>query len=670
MEYDFYRILKAKKLAYDIDPNVLNCLLLIRQASETCFSSSSQLILEDVLNGNKASNKTPWEIVANTINFRNSDYISVIRYAMSLLKPQLPFFNALIANLQFSEIDESALNEMINLLSCISVEAMSLSTIYESRLSKDARNTTLKYGDFYTPRCIVRCLLQLLDLKRKATVYDPCCGSGAMFCIAEKLYPDENLQFYGQTLDKIAYEICQMNLYLHSLYADLGNKPANTFLEDLHINRQFDYIISNPPFNSSDWYDNTDIERDKRWKYGIPPRKNANYAWLQHIISHLKGNGRAVVLLPNGSLTTQNCAELHIRKKILYEGLVEAIITLPAGLFYNTKIPCCIWIINKSYKQNADVLLVDARHIKFNMYGREAVQIETMLKLVQQHRKETLQNRTEWYAIVSLNEIEQKHYTLSPNLYTKKKKISLIDIKNNYSHFNNIIDTICIKLPDDFHHVHLTQWKNLATSTDWNNVFLSEIYLIFGGVTKNKEAFGHGYPMVDVKTILHNSFLPDSFSTFVDVSKEEIQKYNIKYGDILLNRTSETIYQLACCSVASTDCCAVFGSYVKRLRPKKEGIVNPFYMAGYFRSAIYRREVEKVSPVYTTRANMNVDRLSAMSIYYPNLEMQKRIGSTLFYVYQFQKTNRDKELNGLLDEFIKSLIEQFITYPVLCLEKE
>ena len=243
----------------------------------------------------------------------------------------------MIANLQFSQIDESALNEMINLLSCISVDDMSLSTIYESRLSKEARNTTLKYGDFYTPRCIVRCLLQLLDLKRKATVYDPCCGSGVMFCIAEKLYPDENLQFYGQTLDKIDYEICQMNLYLHGLYADLGNKPANTFLEDLHINRQFDYIISNPPFNSSDWYNNIDIERDKRWKYGIPPRKNANYAWLQHIISHLKGNGRAVVLLPNGSLTTQNSAELDIRKKILYEGLVEVVITLPAGLFTTLK---------------------------------------------------------------------------------------------------------------------------------------------------------------------------------------------------------------------------------------------------------------------------------------------------------------------------------------------
>lgn len=670
MEHDFYRILKAKKLACHIDPNVLNCLLLIRQASETYIPSGSQLTLEELSNDNKATNKTPWEIVANSIYFGNNDYISVIRYAMSLIKRQLPFFDTMTANLQSTKIDEAALIEIIDLLSCISLNTMSLSTIYESRLCKEARDTTLKYGDFYTPQCIVRCLLQLLNIKGEATVYDPCCGSGAMFCIAKKFYPDETIQFYGQTLDKISYEICQMNLYLHGLYAELGNKPANTLLEDLHINRKFDYIISNPPFNLSDWYGNTDIERVKRWEYGFPPRKNANYAWLQHIISHLKENGRAVVLLPNGSLTTQNSAELDIRKKILCEGLVEAIIALPAGLFYNTKIPCCIWIINKSLKQKANVLLVDARHIKFNMHGNDTIQIDKLLKLVQQHRKETLQKRTEWYAIVPLNEIEQKHYILSPNLYTKNKEISLNAIKNNYSHFIKTIDMICLKMPDNFCHVYLTQWNNLAVSTEWKNKFLDEMYLIFGGVTKRKEAFGHGYPMVDVKTILYNPFLPNSFSTFVEVSKDEIEKYNIKCGDILLNRTSETINQLACCSVACTDCCAVFGSYVKRLRPKKEGVVNPFYMAGYFRSAIYRREVEKVSPVYTTRANMNVDRLSAMSIYYPDLEMQDKIGSTLFYVYQFQKTNQNKELNGLLDEFVKSLIEQFITYPVLCLEKE
>lgn len=316
------------------------------------------------------------------------------------------------------------------------------------------------------------------------------------------------------------------------------------------------------------------------------------------------------------------------------------------------------------------MLLVDARNIKFNMHEDDAIQFDKLLKLVHQYRKGILQKRTEWYAIVPLNEIEQKHYTLSPNLYTKNKGISLNAIKNNYLHFTKIIDVICLKLPDDFHHIHLTQWKNSATSTDWSNIFLSEVYLIFGGVTKNKEAFGHGYPTVDVKTILCNPFLPDLFSAFVEVSEDEIQKYNIKCGDILLNRTSETVNQLACCSVASTDCCAVFGSYVKRLRPKKEGVVNPLYMAGYFRSAIYRREVERVSPVYTTRANMNVDRLSAMSIYYPDLEMQNKIGSTLFYVYQFQKRNQDKELNELLDEFIKMLIEQFITYPVLCIEKE
>lgn len=130
MEYDFYRILKAKKLAYDIDSDVLNCLLLIRQASETYIPSGSQLTWEELFNGNEASNKTPWEIVANPINFRNNDYISVIRYAMSLIKPQLPFFNTMIANLQSTKIGESSLNEMIELLSSISLNAVSLSTIY------------------------------------------------------------------------------------------------------------------------------------------------------------------------------------------------------------------------------------------------------------------------------------------------------------------------------------------------------------------------------------------------------------------------------------------------------------------------------------------------------------------------------------------------------------
>lgn len=476
MEYDFYRILEAKKLAHDIDQNVLNCLLLIRQASKTYIPCGSQLTLEDLLNGNEAFNKTPWEIVVNSINDRNSDYISVIRYAMSLIKPQLPFFNTMMANLQSTKVDESALNEMIELLSSISLNAMSSSEIYEFRLGKEARDSTLNYGDFYAPKRLIRCLLQLLNLKGKATIYDPCCGSGSMLCAAGKFYSDETIQLYGQTLDETTYNICQMNLFLHNFHADLGNRPANPLLEDLHINRHFDYIITNPPFNQSNWYDNSDIEMDERWKYGIPPRKNANYAWLQHIIFHLEENGRAVVLLPNGSLTTQNAAEFNIREKILHEGLVEAIIALPAGLFYNTKIPCCIWILNKSLKQNANVLLVDARQIKLSKQGKDAIQIDELLELVRQHREKPLQKRTEWYAIVSLNEMEQNQYTLSPNLYTKKEDISLNTIKNNYLHFTKIIDKICLKLPDDFEHMHLMQWKNLATSTNWNHIFLSEIY--------------------------------------------------------------------------------------------------------------------------------------------------------------------------------------------------
>lgn len=670
MEHEINKIFKIKELAFYIDQNVFDCLLLIRQASETYIPYGSQLTMSELLNGKESSNKTPWEVVANPENFRNRDYISVIEYAMRLIEPQLPFFDTLITDLHSAKIDESALDKMIDIISYFPLNSMSLSTLYEYRLCKDTRGTTLKYGDFYTPIHVVRFLVQLLDIKGKATVYDPCCGSGSILCKASKFCPNVTIQLYGQILDESIYKMCNMNLFLHGIYADLGDKPANTLLEDLHMNRQFDYIISNPPFNLSNWYDNEDIVRDERWKYGLPPRKNANYAWLQHIISHLKENGRAVVLLPNGSLTTQNNAELNIRKKILIDGFVEAIIALPAGLFYNTNIPCCIWVLNKCFKQNIYVLLVDARHIKFAIHGNDATQVDELLKLVQQHTKKASRKRTEWYAVVSLDEIGQKHYILSPNYYTKNNEISLNAIQKNWRHFVKAIDTICLILTDENLYAHLAQWKHLAPSTDWSNVFLSEIYSIFGGVTKEKEAFGHGFPMVDMKTILHNPYLPDLFSTSVEVSKWEIQKYNIKCGDILLNRTSETIDQLACCSVVTKDCSAVFGNYVKRLRPNKEGIVDPLYMSGYFRSTIYRREVERVSPVYTTRANMNINRLSAMTIYYPNLEMQNKIGSTLISVYQFQEKNQDKKLNASLDVFVKLLIEQFITYPVLCLEKE
>jgi type I restriction enzyme M protein len=662
---------KIIQLISCLDLNVWKCLLLIRQASKVFKPIYKQLTLDDFLIDNdigESLNETPWDIVVNAINSNPKDYVGVISYAMTLITPRLSIFEMLEDGLQSVKIDQSAFREIVDLLSDVSLDDFSLPILYEYGLSREIQATTSQYGDFYTPLSIIEFMLKMLNIKSQGNIYDPCCGSGALLCRAANLFSDRELKLFGQALDSTSYQICLMNLFLHGLYADLGEHPADTLLEDLHTNRKFDYIIANPPFNHRDWCGEMNIIGFDKWIYGLPPRKNANYAWIQHIISHLTDNGCAAIILPNGTLTTQNQQEYKIRQKILCDQLIECIITLPAGLFYNTKIPCCIWLINKISKPSKDVLFIDANHMKLKQ--KNHIDIQKLLEVIQQYRLGTLQEKTELYAIVSLEEIEQKKYNLSPNFYTKKKSLPLLTIRENRLWFETTADTLYPYLTDGSLRACIKEWKTKKISSNWKWAFLPDLYDIFGGVLKGKESFGHGTPMVDVKTILRHPFLPDMLSSFVVVSKEEIEKYSIKRGDILLNRTSESIGELACCSVATKDCNAVYGNYIKRLRPRNDALIDPLYMAGYFRSMIYRREVKKVSPVYTTRANMNIDRLSSISIYYPDLDMQHRIGETIFNLSNIQLANKNKEINAKIEDFIQLLIEQFITYPVLYLQKK
>lgn len=648
------------KIVSDTDPDVLNCLLLIQYI---CTTSDEEQRWSKVI---KCDNgETLWNMIVQETCKADGHIFSAIKYAIDQITPNLSFAANLSERLCAAAVDEYTLKAIVHLLSNISTDSDILSSVFEYNLAREVRNNSPNSGDFYTPKQVVQLMTELLGMEQDGKVYDPCCGSGAMLCGAAHSHPDKKLLLYGQTLDQESFSICQMNLMLHGLSVDLGKCSANTLLEDMHPDQYFDYVLTNPPFNFSDWCENDTVKRNVHWQYGCPPRKNANFAWLQHIISHLSPNGCAVTLLPNGTLTTQNLAEREIRKKILLDRWIEAILVFPAGLFSGTKISCCAWILNSTSARNT-VLFVDARQLDI----LEQQDSKKITDLLYRYRNGEQLETTEWHAVASIAEIAQKDYILSPNLYTLPKELSLPSLEQISEDFNTLVDKLCNRIPSSPLCESIKKWKVKIVPQNWNEVYLSDVYNIFGGVCAKKEAFGQGTPMVDVKTVIHHIFLPETLPGCVAIPDGDAPKYYIKRGDVLLNRTSETIGELACCSVALKDQAAVYGAYLKRLRPIKDEWVDPRYIAAYFRSKIYRQEIERVSFVYTTRANINLHHLSKICLYYPSMTWQHAIGETLSSVIRFKQEHQDIELDELINRFIEAFIEKFITYPILLFQKE
>ena len=196
-------------------------------------------------------------------------------------------------------------------------------------------------------------------------VYDPACGSGGMFIQSLKFVQEHqgninNISIYGQEKNPTTWRLAKMNLAIRSLNGDLGKYAADTFTEDLHKDLKADFVLANPPFNLE--WDVDKVSKDPRWRYGLAPKTNANYAWLQHMISKLSQNGKMACILANGSLTAGG-AEYEIRKKLIENDLVECIISMPSSLFYTVSVSCCIWIINRNKKQKNSILFINANKL-------------------------------------------------------------------------------------------------------------------------------------------------------------------------------------------------------------------------------------------------------------------------------------------------------------------
>jgi len=282
------------------------------------------------------------------------------------------------------EID-SALPGLIDLIAEIPFQHATLKAkdilghVYEYFLGEFAMAEGKKGGQYYTPKSIVTLIVEMLQ-PFKGRVYDPCCGSGGFFVQSEEFVKEHNgrigqLSVYGQESNPTTWRLASMNMAIRGMDFDFGKEPANTFARDLHPDLRADFIMANPPFNMKEW--NTGVkEDDPRWKYGIPPTNNANFAWVQHMIHHLAPHGSMALLLANGSMSSNTNNEGEIRKALVDSDLVECMVALPGQLFTNTQIPACIWFLTRSKAARGDAksgnrdrkgetLFIDARNIGY-----------------------------------------------------------------------------------------------------------------------------------------------------------------------------------------------------------------------------------------------------------------------------------------------------------------
>lgn len=327
------------------------------------------------------------------------------------------------------ELDKRRLGDVVDLFTNIKMhehgdEKDILGRTYEYCLSKFAEQEGKLAGEFYTPSCVVRTLVEVLQ-PFHGRVYDPCCGSGGMFVQSAKFVESHSgnindISVYGQDSNPTTWKMAQMNLAIRGIDADLGQYNADTFFNDCHPTLRADYIMANPPFNLSDWGADK-LQDDVRWKYGIPPAGNANFAWMQHMIYHLAPNGKIGMVLANGSLSSQSGGEGEIRKNIVNADLVDCIVAMPPQLFYTTQIPVSLWFLSKNKTQKGKTLFIDARKMGTMVTRKLREFTDDDIKKIADTYKAfadgTLEDVKGFCAVVGTDEIAKQDYILTPGRY-------------------------------------------------------------------------------------------------------------------------------------------------------------------------------------------------------------------------------------------------------------
>jgi type I restriction enzyme M protein len=395
-------------------------------------------------------------------NAKQESIGNLIDSAMEAIERDNPTLKGMLpGNYGRATLDKRRLGDLVDLVSnkinFVDEESRkqdTLGRVYEYFLSQFASQEGRKGGEFYTPRSVVRVLVEMLA-PYKGRVFDPCCGSGGMFVQSEKFVEAHggkigDISIYGQESNPNTFKLAKMNLAIRGIEGDLGKQPADSFHNDQHPDLKADYILANPPFNMSDWGGEA-LREDKRWKYGKPPVGNANFAWVQHFIYHLSPNGTAGFILANGSMSSNTSGEGEIRKAIIEDDLVDCMVALPGQLFYSTQIPVCLWFLTRNkHNRNGKTLFINASNlgtlidrVHRDLFDEDIAQIADTYHAWKQDK--SYEDVSGFCKSVGIEEIRAQGYVLTPGRY-----VGAAELEEDDEPFNQKIERLKQELDAQF----------------------------------------------------------------------------------------------------------------------------------------------------------------------------------------------------------------------------
>ena len=374
--------------------------------------------------------KARWNVIASAAH--TPEIGTVLDDAMRAIEEENKSLKNVLPKIYGSpDLDKRVLGEVVDLFTNeVNMEDIDgdrdiLGRTYEYCIAQFAAYEGTKGGEFYTPSSIVKTIVEILKPFEDCRVYDPCCGSGGMFVQSVKFLQAHSgnrnrISVYGQESNADTWKMAKMNMAIRGIDADFGPYQADTFFNDLHKTLKADFIMANPPFNLKNWGQDK-LKDDVRWKYGLPPEGNANFAWIQHMIHHLAPNGKIGLVLANGALSSQTSGEGEIRKNIKETNLIEGIVALQTQLFYIVTIPVTLWFISKNKKQKGKTLFIDARKMGYMVDRKHrdftTEDIKKLADTFELFQNGTLEEVKGFCAIATTEDIAKQDYILTPGRY-------------------------------------------------------------------------------------------------------------------------------------------------------------------------------------------------------------------------------------------------------------